>query len=231
MNAATTPPPELHLPDLPEVSVTLGAPLAPDAPPRPRLALHWRLLNLLSTYLPLVLMALLAMGTWWLVKNTPAPAEPAGPAAVRSEPDYRMQGFAITRFAANGQVRVRIEGEQLHHYPDTDRIEVQQVRIRATGADGRETVATAQRALANGDATEVQLLGGARVQASAPGAATLQVESEFLHAYLATEQLRTHLPVRVQQGSNSARAGSLRADLLNRQVSFGAPVRMSWGAP
>ena len=221
-------PPELHLPDLPEVSVTLGG-----APPvglaLPRQALLPRVLHLLSSYLPLVLMGLLAWSTWWLVKNTPVPAEPAGAAAVRNEPDYTMRGFAITRFAADGQVRVRIEGEHLRHFPDTDRMEIDNVHIRAIGSDGRVTLASAKRALANGEATEVQLLGGARVQAQVPGQPELDVQSEFLHAFLATEQLRTHLPVIVQRGSNRAQAGGLQADLRNRLVNLGAPVRLSWG--
>jgi len=51
--------------------------------------LRWRLVELLSSYLPLLLMGVLAMGTWWLVKNTPLSDDPriaaalhaAGPAA------------------------------------------------------------------------------------------------------------------------------------------------------
>ena len=70
--------PELHLPDLPEVSVQLGLPaLSASAaavagqPARAPQAWSYRLLQGLSSYLPLLLMALLAVGTWWLVRNTP----------------------------------------------------------------------------------------------------------------------------------------------------------------
>ena len=52
---------------------------------------------------------------------------------------------------------------RLRHYPDTDRSRSTSARIRAVAADGRVTLATARRALANGDGSEVQLLGGARV--------------------------------------------------------------------
>ena len=58
----TLAPPELHLPDLPEVEVSLGAP-TPQLERRRRrrgLRLRWR--ELLGAYLPLVLMALLALG-------------------------------------------------------------------------------------------------------------------------------------------------------------------------
>jgi lipopolysaccharide export system protein LptC len=222
-------PPELHLPDLPEVSVSLPHPVAPQrAAGVVKLSWGYRLQLLLSSYLPLLLMALLAASTWWLVKNTPAPDAPVGSAAPRSEPDYQMSGFAITRFAKDGQIRARIEGDTLRHFPDVDRIEIDTVRLQSQGASGRSTRATARQALANGDASEVQLLGGARVQVDSPGSAPLVLESEFLHAWQATEKLASHLPVRVQRGGNEVRAGGFTADLLNQRIELRPPVRMSW---
>ena len=58
---------ELHLPDLPEVPISLGAMVGKA----PRQSIATRLHEGLSSYLPLLLMALLALGSWWLVKNTP----------------------------------------------------------------------------------------------------------------------------------------------------------------
>jgi len=52
-------PVELHLPDLPEVPISLGP--APGAPQRRRKPWHLWLSDLLSTYLPLLLMAALAL--------------------------------------------------------------------------------------------------------------------------------------------------------------------------
>jgi lipopolysaccharide export system protein LptC len=90
----------------------------------------------LSTYLPLLLMALLALGTWWLVKNTPrTPSCPAQP-AVRRDPDYTMTAFRIERFDPDGRLRVRVDGAQLRHFP-TPTARDRRARIRAIGADGR----------------------------------------------------------------------------------------------
>ena len=62
--------------------------------------------ELLGTYLPLVLMLLLALGTWWLARNTPGADEPAPAAAPRAEPDYTMQHFVVGRVALQRQVTV-----------------------------------------------------------------------------------------------------------------------------
>jgi lipopolysaccharide export system protein LptC len=218
-------PPELHLPDLPEVEVSLGA----HAPPRPRLALRHRLRELLGVYLPLLLMLMLALSTWWLVKNTPRPAVGEDKTVQRREPDYEMRDFSVTRFAADGRVTVRIDGDLLRHFPDTDRIEIDVARIHAVAADGRVTQARAAKALANGDGSEWQLSGGARVVAESRAGQKLEVESEFLHAFIHTERLRSHLPVQVRRGSDEIRAGGLEFDNLAQQLQLAGPVRARFG--
>lgn len=218
------PPAELHLPDLPEVSVQLGRPLAP-ATARPRQAWGYRLQQALSSYLPLLLMAVLAAGTWWLIKHTPQLPGAPGDAPVRQTPDYTMNGFSITRFGPDGRVVLRIAGDTLRHFPATDRLEIDGVRIHAIGQDGRVTDATARQALANGDGSEVQLLGGAQITSQLKGAELLEVQGEFLHAFLRFERIRSHLPVRVRQGGTDARAGGLDYDHLLQTLQLKGPVR------
>jgi lipopolysaccharide export system protein LptC len=219
-------PPELHLPDLPEVEVSLGAP----APPRVRRGLRVRLRELLGAYLPIVLMALLALGTWWLVKNTPRPAVGDDSTPVRSDPDYEMRDFAITRFAPDGRATLRVEGAWLRHFPDTDRIEIQTARIQARAPDGRITRAQAERALANGDASEWQLSGGAKVVAQTRAGPPLEIEGEFLHVFVQTERVRSHLPVRLRQGDDEIRAGGIEVDNLAQRLQLSPPVRASFSS-
>jgi lipopolysaccharide export system protein LptC len=215
-------PPELHLPDLPEVAVSLGA---HAAPPRARRSARLRLRELLGAYLPLVLMALLALGTWWLVKNTPRPTAGDEQTTQRSDPDYEMRDFAITRFAPDGRATVRIEGAWLRHFPDTDRIEIERPRVHARLPDGRVTQAQAERALANGDASEWQLRGGAKVVAQMRSGPPLEIEGEFLHVFVLTERVRSHLPVRVRQGNDEIRAGGIEVDNLAQRMQLLPPVR------
>ena len=49
----------------------------------------------LSLYLPVLLTGLLAMGTWWLVRNAPVLRPPTTEGAPRHEPDYSMKGFSV----------------------------------------------------------------------------------------------------------------------------------------
>ena len=119
---------------------------------------NWRAgLHALSAYLPALLMALLAAATWWLVRNTPVPDAPPPEAAPRHEPDYEMSRFSLQIHRPASGVHELLEGEELRHYPDTDTIEVDQARLRATDGLGRVTSARARRAVVQGDGSEVLL--------------------------------------------------------------------------
>lgn len=191
-------------------------------------ALPWlrRIVDVVLAYLPMLVMAALALGSWWLVKQTPVPEGPGEAAAPRTEPDYTMRTFVVQRFAKDGTLRTQIEGDVATHYPDTDILEIQNPRIRAIAANGRVTVASAERALANGDGSEVQLLRAAHViREAVPGEEAIDFRSEFLHVFLNVERVRTHLPVRVTQGATAVEAGGMEYDHLARVIDLKPRVR------
>lgn len=204
------------------------------AGPEPVAAAPWplRLLDLVSAYLPLLMMAVLASGTWWLVRNAPG-AETAQPAvAPRHEADYVMTNFVVQRFGSDGALRTQIEGRRLRHFPDDDTLEIDDARIRAIGSDGSVTLANARRALANGDGSEVQLLGDAHVVRPANGRQTaIEFRSEFLHAFRNVERVRSHLPVVVTQGESVVRAQGMEYDNLARVVELKGRSSATFVAP
>lgn len=214
---------ELHLPDLPEVPLSLGP--AEGRPARPRLPWHLRLREGVASYLPLLLMLLLALASWWLVKNSPRAAVPSAEPVVSSEPDYTMEQFALERFDAGGRLKLRIEGARLRHFPATDRIEIESAQIRAIAPDGRVTLAQARQALGNGDGSEMQLLGGASVTSTDASGAPLEMRGEFLHAFFITERVRSHLPVQVWLGASELRAAGLEYDHAARRLDLLGPMR------
>ena len=204
------------------------------AGPEPVAAAPWplRLVDLASAYLPLLMMAVLAAGTWWLVRHAPSVESERPEVAPRHEPDYEMSRFVVQRFAKDGSLRSEIEGERLRHYPDDDTLEVDQARILAVGSDGVVTIAVAKRALANGDGSEVQLLGDARVLRPAHGnEQAIEFRSDFLHAFRNVEQLRSHLPVVVTQGASVVRADGMEYDNLARVVELKGRTKATFVNP
>ncbi len=204
------------------------------AGPQPVAAAPWplRLLDLVSAYLPLLMMALLASATWWLVRNAPSVDAPVAAAAPRHEADYVMTRFVVQRFDADGILRTQIEGERLRHFPDDDTLEVDDARIRAIGSDGRVTTATARRALANGDGSEFQLVGDAHVVRPGDGKTEpIEFRSEFLQAFRNVERVRSHLPVVVTQGQSVVRASGMEYDNLARVVDLKGHTSATFTSP
>ena len=211
-----TAPASLGLEDEGDVDLSFAGPEPVAAAPWPT-----RLLDLVSAYLPLLMMALLASGTWWLVRNAPSVDTPREPVPLRHEADYTMTGFVVQRFGSDGALRTEIEGQRVRHFPDDDTLEIDQARIRAIGDDGVVTVANARKALANGDGSEVQLLGDAHVVRPANGKEEqIEFRGDFLHAFRNVERLRSHLPVVVTQGQSVVRADGMEYDNLSRVVDL-----------
>ena len=143
-----------------------------------------------------------------------------------------MTRFTVQRFAPEGPLRTQLEGDVVRHYPDTDTLEVDNVRVKSIAPNGRVTLATARRALGNADATEVQLLGGALVTREAiAGEDAIEFRGEFLHAFLSTEQVRSHLPVTVTRGGTVLQADALEYDNLAGLLQLRGRVRASFAAP
>ncbi len=185
-----------------------------------------------SIYLPLLLMGVLALGTWWLARNTPifTPPEPDKPA--KHETDYFMRRFAVKNFDTQGQLVSEIAGENARHFGDSDVLEIDQARMRSW-KQGRLSTATANRAYSNGDGSEVQLVGNAVVVREAsqlvPGGSSLprlEFRGEFLHAFVNEERLASHKPVTITRGADTFSADSMRYSNLDRVADLQGRVKV-----
>lgn len=185
----------------------------------------------LSIYLPILLMGVLALGTYWLVRSTPVFEAPQADKPQRHEPDYFMQKFSVKTFDAAGQLKSEIVGTEARHYPDTDTLEIDQVRIRSFNDKRHLTTATADRALTNSDASEVQLSGHAVVVREAVLDQTgepiprMSFRGEFLHVYMDTERVKSHKPVELTRGKDQFTADSMEFDNFDQLMQLRGRVR------
>lgn len=167
-----------------------------------------RLWDHVSIYLPVLLMGVLALGTYWLVRNSPVFSAPEAAKEAKHEVDYFMRNFTIKTYDENGLLKSEIYGIEARHYADTDTLEIDQPRMRSISAEGRLITSTSKMALANGDGSEVQLLGDARVvreaTTDADGRALprMEFQGEFLHTYVNDERVKSHKPVVLIRGGD-----------------------------
>lgn len=183
-------------------------------------ALHWAW-DRLTLYLPVLLMGVMAMATYWLVRSTPVDSAFQPVASVPHQSDYFMRQFAIKTFDADGKLKSEVSGSEAHHFPDTDTLEIDQVTIRSFDPQGYLTIATARQAITNGDASEVQLIGGAQVvrqamrNAAGKAQPAMTFAGEVLNAFMKTERVTSDKPVFLTRGQDHFAADSL--DFDNRQ--------------
>jgi lipopolysaccharide export system protein LptC len=142
-----------------------------------------------------------------------------------------MQTFSVQRFATEGPANSIIEGQVLRHFPDTDTLEIEGVRVLWTDDQGRKTLATARRALSSADGSDVQLMGEAHVvrdpapQPGADDAGRIEFRSEYLQVLAHAQRVRTERPVTLIQGASQLQAGSLHYDHRAGIFELGGRVR------
>jgi lipopolysaccharide export system protein LptC len=184
-----------------------------------------------TIYLPIILTAAVALGTYWLVRNAPKLLEPTAKAAPTHEPDYFMRDFVIKNFLPNGDLRSELHGKEGRHYPDTDTVEVDDVNMRSVSPQGYTTRSTAKRGISNSDGSEIQLFGNAVVirdpSVGANGKPTprLEFRGEFLHAFLDSERVTSNQPVTLIRGTDQFTADNLDYDNLSGVANLTGRVR------
>ena len=186
----------------------------------------------LAVYLPVMLMAVLAMLSYWLVRTAPSTPEPVSEKAKTHVPDYLMFDFTVRVFDGQGRLKSELSGREGRHFPDTDTVEIDAVRVRTFNPEGRLTTARAQRGLSNADGSEVQLFGQAVVvrEAHAPPRGSAQerqeLRSDFLHLFADNEAIRTHRPVELLRGRQDRfTADRMDYDNLDRVMRLQGRVR------
>ena len=157
-----------------------------------------RLLDQLSVYLPLILMGVLALGSWWLVRSMPDMVYADDNKPVRKEPDYRLEQFWVKSFDASGRMTREVGGDAGRHYPEVDELHIDKVRIRAESEKGVKIHANALTGIATGDGERVTLIGQALVvrEADAQSPRT-ELSGERLLALPKQERLLSSDPVRI----------------------------------
>jgi lipopolysaccharide export system protein LptC len=201
------------------------------ATPLPLLTRMRRVFDRVAVYVPLLLMGFMAMTTYWLVRNAPVAGEAELEADPRHVPDYFMRDFSVKVFGADGKLKSEMVGIEGRHYPDTDTLEIDQPHIRIINPEGRLTTAVAKRGLINSDGSEAQLFEKAIVVREATtntqgvALSRTELQSEFLHLFANTEEVRSHLPVVLVRGAGDRFTGDgMDYDNLDRVMQLNGRV-------
>lgn len=186
----------------------------------------WSRIDKLSVYLPAVAMAVLALGTFWLVRNAPSFVAEQKQVEVSNDPDYRMADFAVRSYNDQGRMVTEMHGDKGRHYPVTDILEVDNVRVRAIAEDGRITTATAHTGTSFNNGQEIILRGDAVVIQEPHGTQPkLEFQGQELTVWPDEDKVQSDLPVVMFRGADKMTGNSLKYNKNTQLVEVDGRVR------
>lgn len=183
--------------------------------PRPKGQVLLRTLERLSVYVPVLLMGLLALASYWLLRSTPETPAPVAKAAPQHIPTDVMRRFAVRTYGAGGALKTEVFGQEARLYPDDGSMEIDQSRIRSTDPQGVVTTALARHAWINSAHDEFVLKDDAVVVREATALPTgeklerLEFQGQHLHVYSATRRVVSEQPVVLIRGGNRITANQM----------------------
>ena len=189
-----------------------------------------RTLDSLVLYLPAILMAVFALGSWWLVRSLPSFFNEAALPSVRHEPDYFLKNFSVKSFDSQGRLVRELSGEHAQHFPDTDTLDIQKVQLRGHSQEGQHVNAVADQALAKGDGTQVTLVGNVHISQPASTSANglraaTEMRSQEIKAFVKEERLVSEVPVEVRRGQDLFTAEKMQMNSKTGEYELSGRVR------
>jgi lipopolysaccharide export system protein LptC len=157
--------------------------------------------------MPLILMGLLTLATFWLVqKNTPPEKSPLERVRLH-EPDYIIKNGALSALNEIGKTKYRILGVKVTHYDDDASIDILTPRMRLFQADKAPVTVKSDTGHLDGDLTILDLYDNATIfrpaqEATASQPATLRMlaSSSYFKVLINDDIIETNKPITLEQG-------------------------------
>jgi lipopolysaccharide export system protein LptC len=191
-------------------------------------------MNYISTilkFLPLALMGILTLGTYWMVQlNTP---DTLPNKLKRHVPDYTLEEVTITTLGQSGETKYRIIGNKLTHFEDDASSELTNPIARRFHPTKPPTTVRSDIGLMNGEMSILKLDGNATLtrpaqpaSQSEPGSARLFMSSASFTILLNEDIVKTNLPVVLEQGLSvmTSEEGAV-FDNVHQQLTMVGKVR------
>lgn len=157
--------------------------------------------------MPLILMSALTLATFWLVqKNTP-PEKSTLERVRLHEPDYIINGGALSALNEFGNTKYRILGKKVTHYEDDASIDILTPRMRFFQLDKAPVTVKSDAGHLDGDLTVLDLINNASIFRPAQAATTSQsatlrmlASSTYFKVLINDDIIETNRPMTLEQG-------------------------------
>ena len=179
----------------------------------------------LTAWFPVLMLAVLAAVTMWLDREV-QPPEGTGVSKARHDPDYIVENFSATRIGKDGRPLHTLYARRMAHYPDDDTTHLDAPRL-VTFRDSEETATvTAKTALLSSNGEEAFLNDDVRlVRAAHDGHGVLIMETKYLHVIPDEHIAQTNQAVRIYDANMLITAVGLESNSETRILKLLSNVR------
>jgi lipopolysaccharide export system protein LptC len=178
-----------------------------------------RLLNRLSTWFPVFLLASLAMLTYWLDAQVQSGGRGSGVAG--QNPDYFVEDFAANRFGKDGRVIQQLTARKLTHYPEGLPTQVVAPLLTDTRPGKPPMRVRADAGQVSADNEQVYLTGNVVAERDAnAGTSKITLATEYLHVLIKDEKADTDRRVTITDAMGTHVGGAMEADNKARTLKL-----------
>jgi lipopolysaccharide export system protein LptC len=156
-------------------------------------------------FLPMLLMAVLTLGTYWMVQMNEPNLDTEK--QKRHVPDYIMDGIVVTTLGPEGNTKFRVAGQKLVHYEDDASSEIDWPIARRFHETKPAITVKSDKGFLDGDMTVLDLVGNASLtrpaqaaSATQAGSARLFMSSSKFTVLMNEDIVKTNRPVNLEQG-------------------------------
>lgn len=191
-----------------------------------------RLYDRFAAVLSVALLTGLAGFSYYLAELAEKGETRPGKSRLRHDPDYFVEGLALTRTNAAGTPTFRLSAQRLEHFPDDDTIEFKQPVLVSLDPDRPLVTLRAARGLASSGGQRTDLHDQVLlVRAGDRGRPDLRIETEQMTVFAQEDIARTDRPVRIQHGASSLTGTGMEFDNAARTLKVRSEVHGVWVAP
>lgn len=173
---------------------------------------------------PIIVLTILAAGSFWLERATRVTDSAASPDALQG-PDVIVEQMSLTRFDINGTPHYYLDAREMRHLPGeaNARLTSPVVHLVRDALDMRWSADTAQ---VRDDTQRVDLSGNVKGERTVPGEAPMHFSSATLTVWPDIEAAKSTTPVTLAQNGTTATGDRMDADNIFGVVTLTGRVNV-----
>jgi lipopolysaccharide export system protein LptC len=170
------------------------------------------MIDRLTAWFPIVLLAAVAAVTVWLDRQV-QPPEAGANGRARHDPDYIVDNFTVTRIGPDGAVRYKLNARRMLHYPDDDTTTLDAPNLVNFRGPAVTVTATAKTATLSSNGENAYLNDDVRlVRAAYDDHSELTVVTTWLHVIPNDGIAKTDKPVHIHDANTLITSDGLEFD-------------------